>query len=297
MQGSLSTFDQAKITLIDLAIHFGPKLLVAILILIAGVAVGAWVSRAVNRSLQRLELEPPVRLLFMRLAHVLVFGLFLILALENLGIQLLPLVAGLGVIGAGVALATQGVLGNAVAGLTIIFSKPYRVGDYIAIVGVEGQVGAITLFSTALVHSDHSRVIVPNRKIVGEILHNYGCLRQSDVRVSLPYGSDLALVLATLGDLARANARVLAEPAPFVTVSALGESAVQAAVKVWVRAESYGVVEGELYLAITQALRARGIAIPYPQREIRLFGTAAEPARPRPWPLAAPTVERSESAT
>jgi small conductance mechanosensitive channel len=295
MQGSLSTLDQAKLTLIDVAIRFGPKLLVAIVILIAGVAVGAWVSRALDRSLRRMELEPPLRQLMTRLAHVLVFGLFLILALENLGVQLLPLVAGLGVAGAGVALATQGVLGNAVAGLTIIFSKPYRVGDYIAIVGVEGQVEAITVFNTALLHSDRSRVIVPNRKIVGEILHNYGRLRQSEVQVSLPYGSDLTPLLALLGDLARTNARVLAEPAPCVGLSALGESAVAAALKVWVRAEDYGVVEGELYLAITQALSARGIAIPYPQRHIRLLGVAPESARAPAWPLESAAVHGSES--
>ena len=284
MQGSLSTLDQAKGTLLDLAIRFGPKLLVAILILVAGFAVGAWVGRLLQRSLQRVELEPPVRLLITRLVHVLVIGLFLILALENLGVQLLPLIAGLGVAGAGIALATQGVLSNAVAGLTIIFSKPYRVADYIAIAGVEGQVDTISLFNTTLLHSDRSRVIVPNRKIVGEILHNYGRVRQSDVRVNLPYGSDLELVLATLRELAVANTRVLTEPAPLVSVSELAESAVQVALKVWVQAESYGVVEGELNVAITQALQSHGIAASYPQREVRLLGVAAEVERLRAVP-------------
>jgi small conductance mechanosensitive channel len=235
-----------------------------------------------------------VRVLIIRLTHVLVIGLFLILALENLGIQLLPLVAGLGVAGAGIALATQGVLSNAVAGLTIIFSKPYRVGHYIAIVGVEGQVEAVSLFSTTLLHSDRSRVVVPNRKIVGEILHNYGQVRQSEVRINLPYGSNLALVLAALRELAAANARVLAEPAPLVTVSALAESAVQVALKVWVPAESYGVVEGELNLAITEALRSHGIAVSYPQREVRLLGVAAETERPRAAALTAAARAASE---
>jgi small conductance mechanosensitive channel len=271
MQGGLSTLEQARATLLDLAIRFGPKLLVAILILVAGFAVGAWLGRVLSRSLQRFELEPPVRVLITRVAHVLVIALFLILALENLGIQLLPLIAGLSVAGAGIALATQGVLSNAVAGLTIIFSKPYRVGEYIAIVGVEGQVDVVTLFSTTLLHADRSRVIVPNRKIVGEILHNYGRLRQSEVRVNLPYGSDLTLVLKVLGELARGNSRVLSDPAPFVAIGALAESAVQIALKVWVPAESYGLVESELNLAITQNLQARGIAVSYPQREVRLL--------------------------
>src|ERR1700692_793990 len=95
-------------------------------------------------------LDPPVRQLLARVARVLVFGLFAILALQNLGVELLPLIAGLGVAGAGVALATQGVLSNMVAGLTIIFTKPYRVGEYLAVVGVEGEVEAITLFNTGL---------------------------------------------------------------------------------------------------------------------------------------------------
>ncbi len=116
------------------------------------------------------------------------------MALQNLGVELLPLIAGLGVAGAGIALATQGVLGNVVAGLSIIFSKPFRVGEYIAIAGVEGTVETISLFSTTLAHVDRSRVIVPNRKIVGEILHNYGRIRQLDVSVGVAYDTDINLL-------------------------------------------------------------------------------------------------------
>jgi len=275
MQGSLSTIDQAKITLIDLAIRFGPKLLVAILILIAGVAVGAWVSRLLNRSLQRSELEPPLRLLITRLTHVLVIGLFLILALENLGIQLLPLIAGLSVAGAGVALATQGVLSNAVAGLTIIFSKPYRVGDYIAIVGVEGQVAAITMFNTTLLHSDHSRVIVPNRKIVGEILHNYGHIRQLDLAVGVGYESDLAAIFAAIHKVLEDSPRVLKEPVAVVGTTALGEWSVTIAVRPWVAVADYVAATGELNAALLEGFRARHISIPLPQREVRLLGNVS----------------------
>ena len=88
------------------------------------------------------------------------------------------LIAGLGVAGAGVALAMQGVLSNVAAGLTIIFTRPFKVGEYIAIAGVEGRVEEISLFDTVLSHPDRSTVVVPNRKIVGEILHNYGSIRQ-----------------------------------------------------------------------------------------------------------------------
>src|ERR1700689_3894744 len=122
--------------------------------------------------------------------------LILIVALQNLGVELLPLIAGLGVAGAGVALATQGVLSNVVAGLSIIFAKPFRVGEYISIAGEESVASTITLFNTTLTHVDHSRVVIPNRKIVGDILHNSGNMRQLNIAVGVAYDSDITAAVA-----------------------------------------------------------------------------------------------------
>src|ERR1700761_339544 len=209
MTDSLSTIDHVKSTLIDLAIRFGPKLLTAIAILICGLFVARWVGKALLKGLHKFELEPPMRMLFTRVARILIVLAFGILALQNLGVELLPLIAGLGVAGAGIALAMQGVLSNIVAGLTIIFTKPYRVGEYIAVVGVEGQVAVITLFSTTLHHPDHSRVVVPNRKVVGEILQNFGRIRQAEVTVGIAYETDLRAALQVIRDIVKANSRVL----------------------------------------------------------------------------------------
>src|SRR5262249_36530520 len=123
MQDQLKSIDQISTTAIDLGMRFGPKLVVAILLLIAGYAAGVWAVRAGNRALERFHLEPPVRTLIERAVRLLVFGIFLLMALQNLGVDLLPLIAGLSIAGAGFALAMQGVLGNLVAGLNIIFTK------------------------------------------------------------------------------------------------------------------------------------------------------------------------------
>jgi len=275
MGKGLNELDQVKGTLIDLAIRFGPKLLAAILIMTVGVFAASWAARVTLKGLHRLELEPPVRMLFARVVRLLVIALFAILALENLGVELLPLIAGLGVAGAGIALATQGVLSNAVAGLTIIFTKPYRVGEYVSVIGVEGQVEAITLFATTLLHPDRSRVVVPNRKVVGEILHNYGRIRQCEISVGVAYDADLRSVLGTIGELVRGNPRVLAEPAPLIQIDSLGDSAVQIAIKPWAAVTDYGSIAGELNLSILEELRRRGVSIPFPQREVRLLGAAA----------------------
>ena len=140
--------------------------------------------------------------------------LFLIMALQNLGVELLPLIAGLGVAGAGIALAMQGVLGNLFAGLTIILTKPFRIGEYIEIAGEEGTVESISLFQTTLAHPDRSRVVIPNRKIVGEILHNFGKIRQVNVVVGVAYDTDLNRAIALIQQTLRANARVLRDIEP-----------------------------------------------------------------------------------
>jgi small conductance mechanosensitive channel len=266
---------QVKGTMVDLAIRFGPKLLTAIVIVTIGVFVAGWAARTTARGLHRLDLEPPVRQLLTRIARILVLGLFVMMALQNLGVELLPLLAGLGVAGAGIALATQGVLSNVVAGLTIIFTKPYRVGEYIAVVGVEGAVEAITLFSTTLRHTDRSRIVVPNRKVVGEILQNFGRIRQCDIQVGIGYESDLPAALAAIRDLVQANARVLADPKPVIQVVSLAESAVVIAVKPWVAVLDFVAAAGELNLSLVEELRRRNISIPYPQREVRLIENAA----------------------
>jgi small conductance mechanosensitive channel len=275
MNEQVASINQIKNTLIDLSIRFGPKLLIATLILVGGFMVARWASRWSIRGLHRLELEPPVRSLLARVVWLLTFALFLVLALENLGVELLPLIAGLSVAGAGIALATQGVLGNLVAGLSIIFTKPFRVGEYISIVGEEGVVQHITLFSTTLSHLDRSRVVIPNRKVAGEILHNFGTIRQLDLAVGIAYDSDIEAALATLGEVLAANARVLRDPAPVVQTALLGEWSVTIGVRPWVLASDYVAATGELNGAILEAFRQRGFVIPVPQREVRVISEKA----------------------
>lgn len=275
MNEQAATINHAKDTLLDLAIRFGPRLLTAIIILAVGLAVSRWVSRWLAGALNRRELEPPIRLLITRLVWVACIVMFVIMALQNLGVELLPLIAGLGVAGAGVALATQGVLSNVVAGLTIIFAKPFRVGEYIAIAGVEGVVETITLFSTTLGHMDRSHVIVPNRKIVGEILHNYGGIRQLEVTVGVAYDTNLEEAVTLIRQVLSANPRVLKDPAAVVQAAQLNDSSVSIAIRPWVMVEDQVPAPGELYAAVLEAFRARGVSLPFPQREVRLIGTPA----------------------
>lgn len=273
MDEHLQTLEHAQRTALDLAIQFGPKVVVALLILAVGYFVGRWAGKVTDSMLVKLGLDETLRLLLTRIVRVAVLGLFLIMALQNLGVELLPLLAGLGVVGAGVALAMQGVLGNLAAGLTIIFTRPFKVGEYISIVDEEGTVEEIKLFNTVLGHPDQSRIVIPNRKIVGEILHNYGALRQLNVEVGVAYDTDISAALAAIRDLLAANPRVLQHPEPVIRVLSLGDSSVQIAVRPWASVQDYNAASSEVTQAVLETFRDRGIAIPFPQREVRLLGS------------------------
>jgi len=275
MDEQLQSLDQITTTAIDLAVKFAPKALVAVLILAAGFYAGRWAGRGLMRALARVQLEPPVRALLARVTEVLVLGLFAIMALQNLGVELLPLIAGLGIAGAGVALAMQGVLGNIVAGLTIMVTRPFKIGDFISVAGEQGAVEDISLFSTTLGHADQSKVVIPNRKIVGEILHNYHAVRQLGIEVGVSYKTDIVAAVETVREILRANPRVLKDPDPVVGIARLRDSCVVLAVAPWVQAGDYGAASAEVNQAILEAFRARDIVIPAPQREVRVLSTTA----------------------
>ena len=266
--------DQWKTTIISFLTLYGFQVVGALIILAVGWVVARWLGNLTMGWLNKQDLEPPVRTLIVRTVRLLVLAFTLVVVLDKFGVPVTSLIAGIGVAGVGIGLALQGVLGNLMAGLTIIFTKPFRVGEYIELLGAYGQVTNIELFSTTLVHMDQSRVVVPNRKIVGEIMHNYGAIRQLDLSVGVAYGANLTRVVSTVREILDANPRVLKEPAPVVGINALGDSSINITIKPWVKVPDYGMAQLELYQGIVEQFRARQIEIPFPQREVRMLDGA-----------------------
>jgi small conductance mechanosensitive channel len=123
-----------------------------------------------------------------------------------------------------------------------------------------------------LTHRDLSHVVIPNRKIVGEILHNYGKVRQVEVVVGVSYDTDVDAAKSVIHELLAANPRVMRDPAPETFVMVLADSSVNIAVRPWVSVTDYGALIGELNEAILASFRRRGITMPFPQREVRMLG-------------------------
>src|SRR3970040_119949 len=258
----------------ELLLRYGCQVLGAVAILAIGFLVARWLSRMADRRFQKQQMEPPMRILLVRVIKILVLIMAFVVGLDKFGFSIAPLVVGIGVAGIGVGFALQGVLGNLMAGLTIIFTKPFRVGEYIEINNVHGEVVAVELSTTTLVQVDLSRVVVPNRKIVGEIVHNFGAMRMLTLTVRVPHTVDLNAALVAASQVVAQSARVLKDPAPSAGIVSVDDTGIKIAVWAWVGVGDVFSAEPELYQSLIEAFRARGIGAPLSTHEVRLLEAA-----------------------
>jgi small conductance mechanosensitive channel len=248
-----------------------------VLYLLLGFFAARWVGRLISRTLERQNMDPPMRSLMTRLARLLIIGLALTCALEVAGFKITALLTGFGVLGVGIGFGMQGLVSNMIAGLTIIFTKPFRVGEYVEILNVQGVVCHIDIVSTTLTHADTSKIVIPNHKIIGEIVHNFGTVRQITLMVGVGYHTDLKRAQELAAEVLERNPRVLREPKPVVLVGALQDSAITITAYPWVKLPDFGLAQSELNQAIVECFREHQIEIPFPQREIRILNAPAPP--------------------
>ncbi|HXS82261.1 MAG TPA: mechanosensitive ion channel family protein [Methylomirabilota bacterium] len=233
-----------------------------------------WASRAVGRlarrAVRRSQLSELMRATLSRLAvsGVMLVGLGVILT--QLGVQLAPLLAGLGIAGFAVGFALQNTLANLAAGALILGTRPYDLGDEIESSGVFGTVKRMSLVSTTILTPDNQTLIVPNSAIWSGVIRNRTAepLRRVDLSFGVGYDEDVDRVQRVLGEVVTAEEKVLTEPAPVIRLHQLGESTVQFIVRVWTRKERYWEVYWDLTRAVKLRFDQEGIAFPYPQREV-----------------------------
>ncbi len=195
-----------------------------------------------------------------------------IAALSQLGVDTTSLVALLGAAGLAIGLSLQSSLGNFAAGVMLIIFKPFKKGDFIDAGGAMGVVQNITIFTTVMTTPDNKEIIVPNGAIIGGNITNFSArpTRRVDMTFGVSYGDDLKKAKAILEDIIAADSRVLAEPAPVITVGALADSSVNFLVRPWVNSADYWGVLWDTTEAVKLRFDAAGISIPFPQMELHM---------------------------
>lgn len=243
----------------QVALAYGMRIVGAAIIAIVGLVAMRWIGAIVARAVDRRALDLPVRHLVVGAVRGAIFTLTLIAVLDKLGVQIAPLIAGLGVAGLGLGFALQGILGDLIAGLYITTMKPFDIGEYLELLGVQGQVVDIGLLATTLVPPDASHIVIPNKKVIGEILHRYGSARQLTLKVVIATGADLQRALAAVREVVGRSARVLKEPAPVTSVETVGADTVTLVAKPWIAISEWEAAQAELYPAIVERLRRDGV--------------------------------------
>ena len=238
---------------------------------IAGGLVNKIVRKALNAS--KLNISELLKTFACGLAQKAVMAIGLMIALSTAyGVDLGPLLAGIGVVGFVLGFALQETLSNFAAGLMILLYRPYDINDVISAGGVTGKVSAMSLVSTTLLTPDNQDLIVPNGSIWGGVITNItaNATRRVDLVIGVGYDDDLDRSAEVLMEVISAHELTLSDPAPVVEVNNLGESSVDFVVRPWCKTSDYWTVYWDLTKSIKQRLDAEGISIPYPQRDLHL---------------------------
>lgn len=272
LPADLSNFDLLLRRFIDWGVDVGKHILIALVVFIVGRILIGVINRLVARMLDRRRIDVSVQSFLRSLVKILLTLLLIVSVIGALGINTTSFAALLASAGVAIGMALSGNLQNFAGGLVVLLFKPYRVGDWIEAQGVQGKVEEIQIFHTLLTMADNKVVYVPNGSMSTAVIINYTRkdTRRLEWTVGIDYGEQVEKARAAIADVLAGDSRVLADPAPFIAVSALADSSVNLVVRVWVKQEDYWAVFHETYRRIYDTFNERGIDFPFPQQTVHV---------------------------
>jgi len=240
----------------------------AIIILIAGFIIGKLVSNLIEKLCRKKDIDVTLSGFLASIGKIVVVAFALIIALGKFGITIAPFIAMIGAAAFGATYALQGPLSNYGAGLSIILGRPFVVGDTINVAGVFGVVDSVKLAHTDLITEDGVTITIPNKHIVGEILHNSKEFRIIEGLVGISYDDDPEKAIKVIQDTVSRIEDITADPSPQVGIENFGDSSVDIGYRYWVPTQKYFETLHTVNLAVFKAIKEAGITIPFPQREV-----------------------------
>lgn len=269
---SLSQLDIVIQNLIDSGISAGKHIIAAVVIFIVGRFIIKLINRLVASILQRRHIEISVQTFLSSLVNIILTILLIITVIGALGVNTTSFAALIASAGVAIGMALSGNLQNFAGGLIILLFKPYRVGDFIDVCGVQGTVSAVQIFHTILLTPDNKAVYLPNGSTSSSTITNYS--REDKRRIEwtfgIDYGEDVGRARTAILSVITADARILPDPAPFVAVGGLSDSSVDIIVRVWVPTEEYWNVYFDMHQRVYETFNEQKINFPYPQQTVHL---------------------------
>lgn len=258
-------------------IPWGINIILAFAVFVVGRWLANMIVRGVKRLMKKANMDEALIGFLSSILNAVLLVVVVIAALEQLGVNTTSVLAVFAAAGLAVGLALKDSLSNFSAGVMLIIFKPFKVGDFIEAAGIAGVVEVIRIFNTQLRTGDNREIIVPNSQIYSGIITNFSAREQRriDLVIGIGYEDDIRAAKQILESILQAEERILKDPAPVILVSELGESSVDLAVRPWVTSADYWNVRSDLLETIKREFDAKGISIPYPQRDVHMHQTAA----------------------
>ena len=252
-------------------IPWGLSLLSALLVFLLGKLVAGWLSRLLEKMLEK-RLDATVAGFFGNISHAVLLVVVIIAALDQLGVQTTSIIAILGAAGLAVGFALKDSLGNFAAGVMLILFRPFKAGDFVEAGGTMGTVREIRIHATIFRTPDNKEITVPNSSILNSNITNFSAMptRRVDMVFGVSYDADLSKVRRVLSEILAEDDRVLPEPEPLIAVSELGNSSVNLLVRPWVNGSDYWPFFWETTEKVKSRFDEEGITIPFPQMDVHL---------------------------
>lgn len=249
-----------------------PSLIIAVVMLIAGIAAARIIAFIVSKALKRSNIDNAARSFLVSLIRIILYIIVIMMSLTLINVPMSSIITVFGAAGLAVSLALQNCLSNLCGGFIILFSKPFVSGDTIEFDGSVGTVKSISILCTKIITADNKTILIPNGKISDAKIINYTAspTRRVDMTFEIGYDSDFGKARQLILDIISEDELILSDPEPLVRMSCHKESSVAIDVLVWTNNDNYKTVQYNMNEAVKDSFDKNGIEIPFNKLDVNI---------------------------
>jgi len=259
--------------IMEFLVTYSFQLLGAIIVFLIGLYVAKKVANIVHKLCDKYEIDITLANFISSVVKIIIIIMVAIICLGKLGISVTPFVATIGALSLGAGLALQGLLSNYGAGITIIVARPFVVGNTISVLGVTGVVKEVSLAHTILTNEEEEEITIPNKHIIGEVLHNSFENSLVEGIVGIAYDTDPTIAIIAIEQALTQDSRFSKVRPPQVGIDEFADSSINIGYRIWVPTTQYYQTKYACNLLVLDALKSQDIPIPFPQREVRMLSS------------------------
>lgn len=263
------SWEDVMVFLKDLIFKFGPKLIIACIILYVGFRLIRFLTKRIGKVFEKRNLDVSLRPFLLSVVSIGLKILLILTVVGYLGVEMTQFTAIIASAGVAIGLALSGTLQNVAGGVVLLVLRPFRVGDYISAMGYEGTVKSILIFHTTLITVDNKVITLPNGALSSGSMINYSRMdtRRIDLNFKLAHGVDLNAVSAAIIAIAKEDKRIFTDPVP-VVIPTISDLSVLVDLRFWCKTSDYWDVLADINKNVYDYLVKDKIALPYSKIDI-----------------------------